>query len=328
MVKMGIRKSGFKDLHITRFYSSFVAVSKGKVIKVTDPVMEYCPLAHYLYGGIRKSKGHDMEMLKKAIKGAVEGKIAEFGHFTVSRELIQNSIAVPYGASEIMMYAMAKNIIDAAVVVCDGAGTVIVNKPEVIQGIGARMNGLFYTTPIKAVIKQLENAGCAVVFQNAEINQIAGVKKAAELGYKNIAVTINGFTDEDLAELKKIENDTNISITSLVVCTTGVLKKRIKEINCFTDVVWSCASKEIREMTGKRAILQISTGIPVFVLTKKGLDLAAGYASDDSNIRNLDSNKQYLVSGKAEGVKIKMGNFDAYLKESKLPVRSKKEPRL
>jgi len=53
------------------------------------------------------------------------------------------------------MYAMRKNVIDSAVLVCDGAGTVIVNRPEIVQGIGARMNGLFYTTPIKNMIVRL-----------------------------------------------------------------------------------------------------------------------------------------------------------------------------
>ena len=73
-------------------------------------------------------------------------KIAEFGFFTSRRGIIRKDIAVPFGASEILMYCMKKEIIDAAVIVCDGAGTVIVNKPEIVQGIGARMNGLFFTS--------------------------------------------------------------------------------------------------------------------------------------------------------------------------------------
>ncbi|PIV53911.1 MAG: hypothetical protein COS17_01325 [Elusimicrobia bacterium CG02_land_8_20_14_3_00_37_13] len=309
-----IEKDEFEDLHITRFYSSFVVISKGKVIKVTNPDMGYCPLAHYLYDGIRKIKESDSELLKNTIKEAIEEKIDKFGHFTEKRELIRNDIAVPYGASEILMYAMNKKIIDAAVVVCDGAGTVIVNKPEIVQGIGARMNGLFLTSPIKTTINKLKKANCSVVFPDAEINQIEGVIRASKFGYKNIAVTVNGYLEDDLSKLKEIERNLNISVTSLIVCTTGIDEERIKEINEYADIVWSCASQEIREMTGKKAILQISTGIPVFVLTKKGLNLVAGYSSDEQLIRELNSGKQYLISGKCEGTKIGMGNFNACFK--------------
>ncbi len=38
-------------------------------------------------------------------------------------------------------FALRKKAIDAAVVVCEGAGTIITNKPEVVQGIGARSRG-------------------------------------------------------------------------------------------------------------------------------------------------------------------------------------------
>jgi len=55
-----------------------------------------------------------------------------------------------------MMYALKKGGIDAAVTVCDGAGTVISDSPSLIQGIGARMNGLFYTTPIPEVIQRIK----------------------------------------------------------------------------------------------------------------------------------------------------------------------------
>jgi len=154
-----------------------------------------------------------------------------------------------------------------------------------------------------------------------------GVIKAAKLGYKNIAVTVNANMGDDLSKIRKIEKDHNISVTSLVICTTGISKKRIDEINEYADIVWSCASQGIRKNTGARAILQLSAAIPVFVLTKKGLDLAAGYCSNEQLIRGLDINKQFYVSGAGKGIKIRMGNFNSFLREEKLPVRSHKEPR-
>lgn len=43
---------------------------------------------------------------------------------------------VSFGASEMLMDSMNEGIIDCAVVVCDGAGTVIVPHAEMVQGIG------------------------------------------------------------------------------------------------------------------------------------------------------------------------------------------------
>ncbi len=321
------REGNLEDIHITRMYSSFVTVSEGRVIRITDPFLEYCPLAHFLYRGIKLAGNSNSELIK-AIKKAVEENISKFGSFTEKRKLHREDIAIPCGASEMMMYAMRKNVIDSAVLVCDGAGTVVVNRPEIVQGIGARMNGLFYTSPIDKIIERLRKYDCHVVFpETADIKQIEGLRRAAELGSKKIAVTINGYKGENLSDIKKIEKDNGLSITSLAICTTGVKEERIEEIKDYADLVWSCASEGIRKKVGKKAILQLSTAIPVFVLTEKGLNFLAGYSNEGELIRKLDPEKQYLISGKHEGKKIRMGNFNSYLGEAKLPVRSKKEPR-
>jgi putative methanogenesis marker protein 8 len=319
-----INGSYCKDLHIIRFYSSYVVISNGRVIKVTNPCMTYCPLAGFLYKNINLSG--NPSLIKEVIKRAIESKISEFGYFTEKRELFSKDIAIPYGASEILMYALKKKSIDAAVVVCDGAGTVIVNKPEIVQGVGARMNGIFYTSPIQGIIRKLEKTGSHVISQDGTIDQIKGIGKAASLGYKNIAVTINASMDVPVSMLRKIENDFKISLTSLAVCTTGLNRNRIQEIGKYTDIVWSCASKELRMVIGKKAIIQLSKKIPVFVLTKKGLDLVSNYSSHKALIKNLDLSKQYIIAGGCKGKKIKMGNFDACLSEAELPVRHNKEP--
>ena len=58
----GIEKDG-RDLHITRMYSSFVAVSEGRVIGASDSFLEYCPLGDFLYD---MNKTLDPEGMKKA----------------------------------------------------------------------------------------------------------------------------------------------------------------------------------------------------------------------------------------------------------------------
>ncbi|MDP8218291.1 MAG: DUF2099 family protein [Candidatus Theseobacter exili] len=322
--KAKAKKRSVEDLHIVRFYSSYVTISQGKVIEVTEPYMTFCPLANFLYRNIGLS-GNSGE-ITQAIRRGVSEKIARFGHFTEKRELYDDSIAVPYGASEMMMYALKKKSIEAAVVVCEGAGTVIVSKPELVQGIGARMNGLFFTSPIKKIAKKLKEAGTHVVFEDASINQIEGVRKAAELGYKNISVTINCSMDEPFKKIQEIEKKFGVSVVILAICTTGITQKRIKEINQYADLVWSCASDKLREIIGKAAILQISRKIPVFVLTKKGLRFASNYCSEEELIKELDINKQYFIASNSGNRKVTMGNFDVYLHETSLPVRDKKEP--
>jgi putative methanogenesis marker protein 8 len=266
-----------------------------------------------------------ISIFKNAVRDAVEEKIDRFGFFTENRKIYQKEISIPYGASEILMYALSKKQIQAAVIVCDGAGTVISSNPEIVQGIGARMNGLFFTTSFQNLVKRLEKNNCTVI-PGGKINQIEGVKIASQLGYRNIAVTVNGYSGENLSEIREIESIHNVSITILVVCTTGIGKKRILEIKKHADLVWSCGSEGIRNIIGKEAILQMSVIIPVFVLTRKGVNLVCSYFSDCKTIMEIDTGRQYIISHVPRGEEIKVGNFKAYLRETKLPIRSKKEP--
>lgn len=322
--QLNISKNEYQDLHITRNFSSFVAVSDGKVVGMTDPWMKSCPLYNMLYEMVESP---EIAKVKEAIKKAVEEKISKFGSFTARRELFRDDIAIPYGASEMMMYAMNKGVIDAAVTVCDGAGTVITETPSLIQGIGARMNGLFYTSPISKVIKGIEAQKGIVVFpETADIDQIQGLEKAAQAGYRKIAVTINGFTEEDVNRVQEIEQRDAITAVSIIVCTTGVTRKRAEHIAQYADLVWSCASDKIREIVGRKSILQITSAIPVFVLTQKGLHFVSQYCTEPVLLQHLDHSKQYLIAGHVKGIRITMGTFSIYLSEATLPVRSDREP--
>ena len=159
-----------RDIHVLKYFSSFVSVSHGKVINITEPTLTFCPLAKHLYKDFSNMRGNDKEAIKSAIKSAIESKIKDYGFFTDNRKLSYGDVSIPYGASEMLMFALRKGVIDAAVVVCEGAGTVITNKPEVVQGIGARMNSLLLTSPIKGIIKKLKSANCQVIFENALID--------------------------------------------------------------------------------------------------------------------------------------------------------------
>lgn len=315
--------SANRDIHVLRYFSSFISVSNGKVINVTDPALSYCPLAGHLYKGLRSIDGADKEAVKAEIKKAIESKVKDYGLFTAQRILTANSTAIPYGASEMLMFALNKKAVDAAVIVCDGAGTIITDRGEVVQGVGVRMNSLLLTSPIKETISRLKGLGCFVIFENALIDQVKGIERAIESGYKRIAVTVSGHDANKLKEIRQMET-ADTAITILVVCTTGIADRKVEQIRQYGDLVWSCASFAVRQNIGAVALLQISKQIPVFVLTQRGVDFLAAYAEDEKSFRILDNSRQYLISNEPGGCKIKLGNMNSFLREEKLPVVSEK----
>ncbi len=315
-----------RDIHIIKYYSAVVTISNGQVIKVTDPTLMFCPLAKHLYKDFKNIKNNDQEAIKQAIKGAIASKIRDYGLFTEQRQFNFPAVSIPYGASEMLRYALKKKAIDAAVVVCDGAGTVITSRPALVQGIGARMNSLLLTTPIPGIIKKLKTAGGQVIFKDAQIDQYQGVKKAIAAGYKTIAVTISGDAVEELKELCLLEKRNQVKIVSLVLCTTGITNDKIAMIRDYADLVWSCASLDIRRLIGPVAMIQLSQLIPVFVLTSQGVNFVSAYATEKKLINKLDFNKQYLISHEYGGQGVNLGGFRAYIRESHLPVSKDKAP--
>ncbi|MDD5079738.1 MAG: DUF2099 family protein [Candidatus Omnitrophica bacterium] len=313
-----------RDVHVLRYFSSFVSVSEGRVIHVSDPTLRFCPLSSHLYKSFKDADGADKEALKLEIKSAIESKIRDYGFFTPQRKLLHGETVIAFGASEMLMFALKKGSIDAAVIVCDGAGTVVTDNAEVVQGIGARMNSLLLTSPIKEIITRLKELNCHVVFANALIDQVEGVEKAIAAGYKKIAVTVSGHDSEILKSIRRLESSGNVTVTILVVCTTGISEEKIADIRNHADVVWSCASWDIRKTIGAIALLQISKQIPVFVLTHKGIDFIGAYAYDNVQISGLNAKKRYLISNETGGRRVRLGANNCFLREETLPVLSGK----
>lgn len=312
--------SSGRDIHVLRFFSSFVSVSHGRVIHVSEPSMQYCPLAAHFYKDLKNARTLGKDSIKSAVKSAIESKIEEYGFFTSKRKLLHDAISVPYGASEMIMSALKKQKIDSAVVVCDGAGTVVTDDARVVQGIGGRMNSLLLTSPIKEVIARLRELKCCIVFPGALIGQAEGVEKAVEAGYRKIAVTVCGHDSGVLKRIRRLESSNSVSVVILSVCTTGISAEMIKEILGNSDIVWSCASDEVRRTVGACAKLQISNAIPVFALTRKGLDFISAYSDDAEAVSGLTAGKQYLISNQPGGRKIKLGGNNCFLREEVLPV--------
>jgi len=324
--QVDLAPSDYDDLHISRMMHAFVVVSHGEVVKVTEPRLAYCPLVAILYA--RPGGCSDREQLRQMVVEMTHEKIATFGHFTARRELRRSDIAVPYGASEMMMRAMQSGFLDCAVTVCDGAGTVVADRPERVQGIGARMNGLFYTSPIPAVIERLRRHGCRVPFASeAAIDQVAGARHAAEQGYRRIAVTVNGYLGGPLAELRRIEREHGVRVVIIVVCTTGASRARVQEMREHADMVWSCGSAGVRQVVGSASLVQVSTAIPVFAVSPTGVRFLACYSDSPELFAGLDLGRQYLIAGNVSGTAIRMGEMKTFIAEHPLPVRSDHEPR-
>src|SRR4030042_3396545 len=174
------------DLHITTKACALVAISGAKVIMMEEPGIHYCPLFKSLFSYENPDKNN--------IEKKFSRQVDDWGMFTCNRHICDDKIIVPFGASEMIMYAMKRKNIEAAVVVCEGAGTVVTMiEPGVVQGIGAYMNGLFYTTPIPDIITGIQSHNSIVLSPtDAKIDQAEGVRLAAKSGYRHIAVTVRG----------------------------------------------------------------------------------------------------------------------------------------
>lgn len=274
-----------RDIHKARYFTSIITISRGKVRSVTAPTISSCPLASTLYKSLKTPESPSKMDLRSAIKGIIEDKIDRFGFFTKKRKLTDDGVAIPYGASEIMAHGLKNKVIDSAVMVCDGAGTVVVTNPKTAQGIGARMHSILETSPIPAVIKKLHLRGCKVVFKDGKIGQSTGIEYAAENGYRKIAVTINAYKGESLKKIRALESQHKISVIIFIVCTTGIKKERVKEIEQYADIAWACHSRDIRSRLNKKALKVLSGVSPVYVLTRKAMKLISGYSPNIYRMR-------------------------------------------
>lgn len=238
---------------------SEVTIEDGKVTKVTEPEIEYCPL----FDNHRNIK----ELTKEAIKENIEFRIDDFGMCTEKRQLKMKDY-LNFGISEIISSLFDKKIIDCAIMVCEGCGTVLVKEAELAQGVGGRVSGLVQTEPIPKIIEKIGKEN-VLNPEIAEINQIKGIEKAIENGYKNIAVTT--ALASDIPEINKLkEENPNVNIYIFAVHTTGLSKEDARIIFDSSDVITSCASKYIREIGDKESLKTVGQSIPIYSNTEDG----------------------------------------------------------
>jgi|GEM_PF-70848 len=307
-------RAQYPDVHISRRAAAHVLIHNNKAVEATPTVVKWCPLSSWLFERDFK------ENLLAETNDVVIGKNHSFDK---TRTLETENDPVPFGASESMSDAMRAGKIDCMVSACEGIGTIITTEPKTTLGVGAVMTGLVHTAPNPTLIERSTALGNIIVHpETARINQVAGVKMALERGFKKIAVTVAGTKAEDIQKivgLKRKYSDAEINI--ITVCTTNVTQKQTNLIRKHSDIIYSCASGNIRKACAKKGS-QLGTKIPVY-LSKKGVQLVAPRLikmdpSARKKVENMVASGKHFFAyrGKTEGNEgIRLRAIDALAKE-------------
>jgi putative methanogenesis marker protein 8 len=238
-----------------------VVVKNGEVIEVGEPKIDYCPIFDK-YRGIKK-------ITPENVRENIEFRIKDFGMCTSSRTLRMQDF-LSFGVSETLSTLIEDKIIDSAVTVCEGCGTVIISESDLMQGIGGRVSGLVSTSPLEDIINIIGKEN-VLSPENAEIDQVKGVLKAVDKKYKKIAVTV--VSPKDIKKLREIEEEhEDVKIYIFVSHVSEVSKNDAETILDYADVVTGCASKYIREIGMDKGLFKAGDCIPIFGVTEEGKD--------------------------------------------------------
>jgi putative methanogenesis marker protein 8 len=232
-----------------------VVVEDGKVTEVGKPEVEYCPL-FAKHRGIQK-------ITPDIVRENVEFRIKDFGMCTEGRQMRMRDF-LSFGVSELMGMALSKGMIDAAVIVCEGAGTVIVTDPELAQGIGGRISGILETSPIESVIEAI-GKDRVLDPRTAKIDQVQGVTRATKLGFRRIGVSV--ATGKDAETVRKMMED---SVVIFAVHTSKVSRSEAIKFLKNCDIVTACASKEVRTLMKEVEVMRYGNKVPIYAVSETG----------------------------------------------------------
>lgn len=237
-----------------------VVIENGEITSVGSSEMTYCPMFHAIHGVD--------ELNEEFIRKNINFRIEDFGMCTPDR-VVEMDDAVTVGISEILKTNMEKGNIDCVVGACDGAGTLLMTNPRVVQGVGGRVSGLISTTPIPEVIKKLEERDSVILDpKTAELNQLEGLKLALDRGYKNIAVTI--LPSPMVEKIRNYPVDDDVNIYIFVAHTTGIEQDKVGMLFDNADIVTACASKAISDYADKYEPYYYGVKVPIFCASEDG----------------------------------------------------------
>ena len=236
-----------------------VIIKNGIVVEVGEPKIDYCPIFDK-YRGIKK-------LTRENVKENIEFRIKDFGMCTENRTLKMRDF-LSFGVSETLSTLLEDELIDCAVTVSEGCGTVIITDSEFMQGVGGRVSGLISTTPILDIIEFLGEEN-VLDPENAGINQIQGVLKAIDMGYKRIAVTV--VSADDVKRIREIETEhEDVKIYIFVAHVSEISEEDAEILLDYADVVTGCASKYIRDIGIDRGFFKAGDSIPIFGISEDG----------------------------------------------------------
>jgi putative methanogenesis marker protein 8 len=231
-----------------------VVIEDGKVVEVGEPEVTYCPL-FFKHRGIER-------ITKEIVRENMEFRIRDFGMCTPQRRLRMKDF-LSFGVSELMGMALEKDLLDCVVIVCDGAGTVIVKEPALAQGIGGRVSGILETSPIEEIIGAI---GRDMVLdpERASIDQLEGVRKARKMGFRRIGVSVAMAKDAE-AIRKELGDDAVI----FAVHTSGLRMDDVAVIFRSSDIVTGCASSGVHQL-GDGSCRRAGSKVPVYAVSGAG----------------------------------------------------------
>ena len=245
-----------KDRHVMEALGmTKVVIEDGKVTFVGEPRVEYCPL-------FAKHRGIK-EFTPEIVRENIEFRIRDFGMCTSTRQMRMRDF-LSFGVSELIAMCITRKLLDCAVLVTDGAGTVIVTDPEIVQGIGGRISGIVETSPIEEVIEAVGREN-VLDPETAAIDQYAGTEMAFRLGHKRVAVTIARAQDA-----KRIRDAFGDKVALFAVHTTGLSEEEARILFDVCDIVSGCAANWVRAEAKKRSVVQAGNKVPVFAITEFG----------------------------------------------------------
>jgi putative methanogenesis marker protein 8 len=232
-----------------------VVIEDGKVVEVGRPEVKYCPL----FAKVRNIQTITPEIVKENI----EFRIKDFGMCTPRRHMRMRDF-LSFGVSELMGMALSRGMLDAAVVVCEGAGTVVASDPELVQGIGGRVSGIVETSPIKEVI---DTIGRDMVLdpKEAMIDQYDGVRLAFVRGFKRVGVTVASSEDA-----RRIREEFGQRVAIFAVHTSGCTAEDADTFFDTCDIITACASGPVRAAAKERALLQVGNKVPIYAASLWG----------------------------------------------------------
>jgi putative methanogenesis marker protein 8 len=232
-----------------------VVIEDGKVVEVGRPEVEYCPL----FAKVRNIQVITPEVVREN----VEFRIKDFGMCTPQRKMRMRDF-LSFGVSELLGMALDRGMLDAAVLVCEGAGTVVVADPDLVQGIGGRVSGIVETSPIDEIIDAV-GRGMVLDSNMAMVNQVEGVRLAFLRGFKRVGVTVASASDA-----RHIREEFGQRVAIFAVHTTGCTEEDAETFFDTCDIITACASGPIRAAARERALLQVGNKVPIFAASLWG----------------------------------------------------------